>query len=364
MITIGTTVSRQHGQKVVIYGTEGIGKTSLAANFPDPVFIDTEGSTKNYEVKRIEEGRPPSSWTELMNWIGYVKQNPNVCKTLVIDTIDWSERLCNAHVCAQHGVKGIEDFGYGNGYTYASEELGRLLDRLSDLTELGIHVVLTAHAKIRTFTQPDEMGSFDRYELKLGSKTSNKTSALVKEWADLVLFINYKTVIVTDDKTKKGKAQGGERIMYTTHRPAWDAKNRHGLPDELPLDYSQIAHIFESKQATQAAAPQREAPQQVSTGIPDLSNEEAEIIETPAEPSNASEDYQGWPQALVDLMKANKVSKREIKQACGPVNLGGKGYFPESMAVEDYPIDFINAVLIAAWPQVLALINENRKDPF
>lgn len=32
-------------QKVVVYGPEGIGKTTFAADFPDPLFIDTEGST-------------------------------------------------------------------------------------------------------------------------------------------------------------------------------------------------------------------------------------------------------------------------------------------------------------------------------
>lgn len=381
MVKIGTEINKKHGQRVVIYGPEGIGKTSLAAQFPNPLFIDTEGSTINYMVNRIEEGRAPSSWTELMNWLAFVKQNPTVCQTLVIDTIDWAERLCNLHVCSVHDKKGIEDFGWGNGYTYVAEEMGRLLDRLTDLKEMGINIVLTAHSQIRSFTQPDELGSYDRYELKLGQKTSSKTSALVKEWADMVLFINYKTVIVKDEKTNKGKGQGGQRVMYTTHTPAWDAKNRHGLPPELPLDYGSIAHVFnQGPQAQERAAevvppepakesapvtpnPMPEVAQTRQEALQEALNSQPEIVpETSTQTLN--EDLSALPQALQGLMVANNVTKAEIHQACGPTSLGGRGYFPEGTLIENYSKEFVDGVLIAAWPQVMAVIEENRKIPF
>ena len=111
--------------------------------------------------------------------------------------------------------------------------------------QAGVHVVLTAHAQMRKFEQPDEMGAYDRYEMKLGKKTGSQISPLVKEWADMVLFANYKTLTVqTDDKGQKFKAQGGKRVMYTSHHPCWDAKNRFGLADELPFEYAQIAHCI------------------------------------------------------------------------------------------------------------------------
>ena len=73
-------------------------------------------------------------------------------------------------------------------------------------------MVLTAHAQIRKFEQPDELGAYDRWELKLGKKTSSQTSPLIKEWADMLLFANYKTFsVAVDDKGKKRKAQGGEQ---------------------------------------------------------------------------------------------------------------------------------------------------------
>ena len=109
--------------------------------------------------------------------------------------------------------------------------LSHLLNFLTDLSEQGINIVLLAHSHLRKFEQPDEAGAYDRWELKLGKRTA----ALSKEWADLVLFANYRT-LVTDIDGKK-KASGGERVVYTSHHPSWDAKNRHGLP-EVPFEPS------------------------------------------------------------------------------------------------------------------------------
>lgn len=211
-------------KKVVIYGPEGIGKSTFASQFPDPVFIDTEGSTNSMDVARLPK---PTSWQMLLEEIQYVKDHPDVCKTLVIDTVDWAESMCIQSICDKHQKSGIEDFGYGNGYVYTKEEMGRFLNQLSEVVEVGVNVVLTAHAQIRKFEQPDELGAYDRWELKLGKKTSSQTSPLIKEWADMLLFANYKTFsIAVDDKGQKRKAQGGERVLYTSHHACWDAKNR------------------------------------------------------------------------------------------------------------------------------------------
>ena len=147
-------------KKVLIYGPEGIGKSTFAAHFPAPLFIDTEGSTKEMDVARTPA---PSSWTMLLEQVAYVKQHPDICRTLVVDTLDWAEQMCVAHICALHNKTGIEDFGYGNGYVYSKEEFGRLLNRLEEVVQGGVHVVLTAHAQMRKFEQPDEMGAYDRW---------------------------------------------------------------------------------------------------------------------------------------------------------------------------------------------------------
>lgn len=346
-------------QKIIEYGPEGVGKTTLAAQSPDPLFIDTEGSTNNMDVKRLDK---PTSWSILLQQIDWVKIN-QPCATLVIDTIDWAERLCITHVCSAHGKTGIEDFGYGNGYTYVAEEFGKFLNRLQDLVDSGINVVLTAHAQIRKFEQPDEMGAYDRWELKLGKKTTSQTAPLVKEWADAVLFCNYKTMsIATDDKGKKFKGQGGKRVIYTTHHPAWDAKNRFCLPDEVDMNYANIASIFNASSVQQPVTPQPEPEPPVNNWkdntVPNVpqstpTEQPAPTQTTEPEPNFKREeiDYTGIPQNLVDLMQANNVLPIEIMAATE-----ARGYYPSGTPIQNYDPGYIDGVLVAAWPKVFEMI--------
>ena len=223
-------------QKVVIYGSEGIGKTTFASMFPDPLFIDTEGGTAHMDVRRIDSIR---SWDELISTVKEVAATPEICKTLVLDTVDWAERLAVEQVCAEYKLKSIEAANYGKGYVYLAETFGEMLSALDAVITSGKHVVVTAHAKMRKFEQPDEQGAYDRWEMKL----SKQVAPLVKEWCDMLLFLNYKTFVLTTETNSK-KAQGGKRVMYATHHPCWDAKNRQGLPDEMPMDFAAIEPIF------------------------------------------------------------------------------------------------------------------------
>lgn len=224
-------------QKVVIYGAEGVGKTTLAAHFPEPLIIDTEGGTAHMDVRRIDR---PASWPEMLAILAEVAKRPGLCKTLVIDTADWAEQLAAAYVCSSRNERSIEAFGYGKGYTFLAEEFQKLLAAASRLVEQGVHVVFTAHAQMRKFEQPDEQAAFDRWEMKL----SKKVAPLLKEWCDHLFFCNYKVQVVkTADH--KPKARDGRRVLHTAHRPVWDAKTRADLPEEMELDYAGIAHLFE-----------------------------------------------------------------------------------------------------------------------
>lgn len=356
---------------MVCYGPEGIGKSTFAARFPNALFIDTEGSTKDMEVARLPR---PSSWEYLLQEIQYVKDSPGICGTLIIDTVDWAEQLCVEYICNKHQKDGIESFGYGTGYVYTKEEFGRFLNRLEDLVEAGIHVVLTAHTHIKKFEQPDEMGAYDRWELKLGKKTSSQTAPLVKEWADMLLFVNYKTYSVTvDDKGKKHKAQGGKRIMYTSHHPCWDAKNRYGLPDECDFDYEVIRHIVENSSVkpvdncAQEEKKQNQPPNFMSLPKADVDEtldfNTGEKVQEKKEPKPQADmsrsevfrlnDY--IPKALQDLMYVNLVSEDELMEA-----VYHRGFFPRSTPFQNLPEEFIDGCLIAAWPKVMAVISEIR----
>lgn len=232
---------QSRAQRVVIYGSEGIGKTTIAAKCPDPLFIDLENGSSSYDVARING---VNEWLRLLQTVEEVARTPNCCKTLVIDTMDKAEIMCIRNMLGTSGKKGIEDYGYGKGYTYLAEEYGKLLEGLDKVIAAGIHVVCIAHAAMRKFEQPDEMGAYDRWELKL----SKKCAPLVKEWADSLLFLNYETTVIQVDG--KAKASGGGRCIYTDHKPCWDAKNRHGLPSKVQMDYEAIKVIFEGPEAS------------------------------------------------------------------------------------------------------------------
>lgn len=366
-------------KKTVIYGPEGIGKSTFASRFPEPVFIDTEGSTKDMDVARLPKA---SSWVMLMEQVKYVKMHPEVCRTLVVDTADWAEMLCINHILGKNQKNSIEEFGYGKGYVYIQEEFGRFLNLLEEVVQAGIQVVLTAHAKMRKFEQPDELGAYDRWEMKL----SRGVAPMVKEWADMVLFCNYKTLVVNVDgqgaQKGKNKAQGGKRVLYTTHHNCWDAKNRYGLPEEVSFEYESIRHIIEDKAVPQAqqkadeltpptrqpAAAHLAAPAKETPPVPDIPDgtQEPPMPINPSEP--AEEEFvpecesKRIPKELRDLMVANQVKEWDIMAV-----VGKRGYFPEDVRIEDYPEEFVMDCLVCAWPKVYGMIKDMKlgtENPF
>lgn len=229
--------------KCCVYGVEGIGKSTFASKFPDPLFFDLDKGTARLNVKRVTDIQ---SWPQLMQSVEEVWKDPGLCRTLVIDTADAAERLCISHICAKKEKSGIEDFSYGSGYSYLVEEFARFLLNLETCVTQGINVVILAHAVLKTITMPEEMGQYDHWELKLSTKTTNKVAPLVKEWADMLFFANYETILVEDGKLKKKKAMGGKRMMWTSHTTFADAKNRFGLPEKMPFDYAGIAQYITS----------------------------------------------------------------------------------------------------------------------
>lgn len=369
-------------KKVVIYGPEGIGKSTFASNFPDPVFIDTEGSTNNMDIARLPA---PTSWSMLLEEVRYILDHPDVCKTLVIDTADWAEQLCSAAICGKYQKSGIEDFGYGKGYVFLQEEFGRLLNLLTDLVEQKkINAALTAHAKMRKFEQPDEMGAYDRWEMKL----SKNVSPMVKEWADMVLFANYKTHVVKIEG--KNKAQGGKRVIYTTHHSCWDAKNRYGLEDELPFEYGSIAKVIEEDPAgstrkpspapNKKPEPQKRAPMEApdkstekftepqtppprKVSAPNVSGEQIkmnlpELEEKPEDTKDTLLDPR-IPKALRDLMLESKVSEWDLQNV-----VEARGYVPADTPVWEYDTvnpGIVEGLLVPCWDQVLGMIREMRE---
>lgn len=364
-------------KKVLVYGPEGIGKSTFAAQFPDPLFIDTEGSTKEMDVARLPV---PSSWAMIKEEARYVAQHSDTCQTLVIDTADWAEKMAIQSVLDEHNKNGIEDFGYGNGYRYVYEKFGELLNILNDVVRAGVNVVLTAHATLRKFEQPDELGAYDRYTMKLIDSPKTSICAAVKEWADMVLFANYKTIVVTDSKTKKTKAQGGARVMYTTHHTCWDAKNRYSLPDELPFKYDEIRSVIEGgrhveqKQGKAQKAekkdpeivPHKEPEKAVATAPEPMKEPAAPVSPLPEEKAAPTADQAlpepdfRIPKALRDLMLHDGVTEWDIENF-----VNSKGWMPFDTRIWDYEKiapGFINGALVSQWTKIRDIIRQMNKD--
>jgi hypothetical protein len=247
-----TSGKQQRAQRVVIYGVESVGKSTFAAQFPKPLFLDIEQGTSHLDVDRCDIG----SWKQLTDSLTECRSSDY--KTIVIDSADWAERLCIEDLLATTKKTSIEDFGYGKGWVMVAERMARMLSSVDALIEAGKNVVLIAHSKIHKFEAPDALAAYDRYELKL----SKQCSPLLKEFADELWFLRFKTKVSTTD-TGRGKGIGGkERIILTTHSAAYDAKTRSGLAEELPLVWESVAHLFEPVSVSAAMPASAEQPEQ------------------------------------------------------------------------------------------------------
>lgn len=365
--------------RIVLYGVEGIGKTTFASQMPGAVFCDTEGSTTHMDVARFDK---PEKWMDIHAAIDWTMEHPDQVGTFVLDTADWAEKLCARYVCEEEpinkagdvrGWKNIEDAGYGKGYVYMKTAFQKLLDRLTQLTDMGVNVCITAHAILKKFEQPDEMGAYDRWSLKLNEKN---ISPLLKEWGDMVLFANYKTdVVKTSDGKTKGKG-GQKRIMYTQHSACWDAKNRFGLPDEMPFDFGGIANLFPAKGHVDPVKPEPVEPQTEEIPKPErvaptATVEKSDKVPTPKKkgkcPPAPAELQSEDPNKnkLLDALWMNMWLAGISDPAVIRAVVAEKGYYDADVSIADYDYDFIEGCLIDAWDQVRSLAQTKANDlPF
>ncbi len=230
-----------HPRRILLYGVAGVGKSTWAASAPNPIFVQTEEGLDDIGAPRFPMA---SSFEEVMQYLAALYQEDHPYRTVVIDSLDWLERLIHAVVCEKRGVGNIEEIGFAKGYTFALAHWKDVLDGLDALrSQRGMTAIVIAHAKVERFENP-ETDAYDRYVPRL-HKAAN---ALVTEWADEALFANYKVHTRTSDEGfNRKRAQGlgtGERILRTSERPSHLAKNRLGLPDEMPLAWDAYAEFL------------------------------------------------------------------------------------------------------------------------
>jgi len=242
-----TTGKQSTASRVLIYGTEGIGKSTLGAQFPKPLILDTEEGTHHLDVARVS----CHDWVTLEGAMLELGRDRQGFETVVIDSADWAERHLIDHLLRKSGKRSIEDFGFGKGYTMLAESFTKLLAAADALVRTGLHVVFVAHSQVKRTSPPDQEEGFDRFELKL----TKQTGPLLREWADALLFCNYRLKVV-EGADGRMKARGGkERLIYAERAAAWDAKNRYGLAAELPMTIDSLSPLFASTPAPAAPKP-------------------------------------------------------------------------------------------------------------
>jgi hypothetical protein len=224
--------------RVLVYGIEGIGKSTFAAGAPDPIFILTEDGLGSLDVEHFPIAQ---SLDNVMDAIGTLYAEHHPYKTVVLDSLDWLEAIIHREMEAKHDAK---DLAYGKGAMMAAQQWRDILDGLNALrNDKQMSVILLAHNTIKRFDSP-EVEPFDRYQPKL----QERSSAVVREWADAVMFANYKTIVKKDDvgfnKTVARGISNGERMLFTSERPAYMAKNRYSLPDSIPLTWDAFANAI------------------------------------------------------------------------------------------------------------------------
>lgn len=225
-----------HAIRLVMYGQEGVGKSWFAACSRKPIFLGAENGTENYDVHRLPQ---PGNWSDVIDGVRMLTRETHDYGSLVLDTLDWAEPLCWEYVCSQGGQKSIEDFGYGKGYLAALEQWRVLLSALDDLRQTkNMDIILISHSDIKTFKNPTG-DDYDRYSMKI----NHRAAGLIREWSDVVLFAAWETYATKVGPGKDARSKGfstGKRVAYTERRAGWDAKNRYGLPEVMPLDWTEF----------------------------------------------------------------------------------------------------------------------------
>lgn len=229
--------------RIVIYGVEGVGKTTLGTDAEAAIVLGPEAGTAH--MAHVTRAPKPRTWQDVLDFLQQLAEREHAYKTLVVDSLDWLEPIVWDAVCKKARVDKIEkvEGGFGKGYVFAVDEWRVFLHKLDELRERrGMEIILIAHSQVKKTPNPDG-SDFERYQLAINQKAAD----LVKQWADFLLFARFKTVTAEIDKRIKGVDTGtAKRIIHTEHRATFDAKNRVGLPPEIPLDYSELKRLIEA----------------------------------------------------------------------------------------------------------------------
>lgn len=266
---------------LMVYGPEGIGKSTFASDSPDPLFLGAEAGTNQLNVARL----PIESVPDFDKAVQLLLNEKHRYRTAVIDTVNHFEALLHAHICRRDNKANIESYGFGKGYVAALVEWRRVLADLAKLRKKGMHVILLGHAFVKKFDDPTLANPYDRYQLEM----NEKAAALLKQWVDAVLFANFETFAVKEEGANKAKGfSSGKRFLHTERAAGFDAKNRFNLPARLPLSWAEFETAVlagKSPDAISSAIERRAAelggkyPEQMQQSVKNCSGDVSKLLQ-------------------------------------------------------------------------------------
>lgn len=234
--------------RVLVYGPEGVGKSSLAAD-AGALFGDIEGGSGELDVARypFNPGEPdefkPRNYDQLMDMVDDLIANPDHgFRAVALDTADALEALIHQYLMKKHKVDSIEKVGggFGKGYRAAVEELRRFLAKLDLIRAQGVAIILIAHSVTSTFKNP-EGPDYDRFQLKVYDGKQASFAGQLKEWSEIVAFIRFEGGAKKDDDEKRARGwSSGRRIVQLAREAAWDAKWRLTVPMEMEFELDPV----------------------------------------------------------------------------------------------------------------------------
>jgi hypothetical protein len=214
---------------ILLYGVDGIGKSTLAAEFPDAVYLRTKGERvpKGVNIPGMEI----TSFIKMEDTLDALLKDDHKFKWVIIDSLDGFEPLVWDETCYRINKKSIEELGYGKGYVEADEEWGAFSDLVFELQAAGIGVLILAHPAIERFESPMSE-PYNRFTIKI----HKRANAIMRERADIVAFMNWKVQMKSTEERggrKASHAEGKEREILVTGSPSFDAKNRYAMPNSI-----------------------------------------------------------------------------------------------------------------------------------
>jgi hypothetical protein len=232
---------------VCLYGTHGIGKSTFGSQCPKPIFIQTEEGLGNLGVQAFPHAE---HLKDVHDALDHLLTEKHDYKTMVLDSLDWLEKLVFADAAASVGKTDIADIGFGRGYRMAEVRWLELLKKIKALNKKGTFIVLLAHCKIVKFEDP-ERDNYDRYSLDLYQGSSVNIADMIAEFVDVLAFANYKVSLSKKEGgfgAESVKAKGaGERMLFLEERPAYVAKNRYGMEPCIPFTYAAFMAEYKAK---------------------------------------------------------------------------------------------------------------------